>query len=308
MRIRVLVLSTIMAVVGVLFSAGPASAATEPDCVRAGEASGPCFDELSFPTAFPAQPLHGMIFLIASGGWQSTQPYLVAPDNIYRQASDRWLSRGYAVAMVEHSDAYDAIPNTATGSQAVDDVLQWYDVYRSFWDGLAGYGPNFPICASGFSSGGHMSLMLAAKRPSLDCVVVEAPPSRINYTPHRDGSPAHAPALQQDVQYLADRAFSGTQGVSPAAGWSPLSLRAQITMPVLIGHANNDKLVLVGQTKTFCVSSGAFHCQAVYLPGSTVGPVDFTHANVNDAALANFRATEVSFVCSVVSPFTGPCP
>ncbi len=307
MRIRSFGLAMIMAAVGVIFSAGPASAA-DPQCLRAFEAAGPCADELSFPTTFPAKPLHGMIFLIASGGWQSQQPYLVAPDNIYRQASNRWLSRGYAVAMVEHSDAYDVTPNTATGPTGVDNVLQWYDIYRAFWDGLEGYGPNFPICASGFSSGGHMALMLGAKRPSLDCIVVEAPPSRINYTPKRDGSPTHAPALQQDVQYLADRAFSGTQGVSPAPSWSPLTLRQQITMPVLVGHANNDKLVLVGQTKTFCVSSGAFHCQAVYLTASKVGPVDFTHANVNDAALANFRATEQTFVCSIVSAFTGPCP
>lgn len=310
--VRTVVLATVMAVAGVLFTVVPASAgpiAGGPICLRSGgEVASGCDQELKFPAGFSAtsRPLHGMIFLIAGGGWQSTQPYLIPAGNIYRQASDRWLARGYAVAMVEHSDGSGVNGYGATGSTGLNNVLKWYDHYRKFWNGLAGYGQDFPICASGFSSGGHFSLMLGAYRPSLDCIVTEAPPSRLDYLARADGAPTHAPGLRQDVQDLADAVFSGRIGVSPSNGWSPQTLRAQIRMPVLIGHANNDLLVLPSQTQRFCNVSLP-NCRAVYLPGSSVGVADFTHANVDDRALANFRATERSFVCAVVSPFTGPC-
>ena len=317
--VTVSILAMIMSVVGGLFTAGSAAgtapgtvtgpaaepaAAADPECLRAGEASGPCADELSFPTAFPATPLHGMIFIIAGGGWQSAQPEAVA--EVYRQTSDRWLARGYAVAMVEHGDGSDVLPDTPTGRQAFDNVLQWYDLYRGFWDGRAGYGPDFPICATGLSSGGHFALLLGAHRPSLDCVVAEAPPTRIDYKAE-PGVPSHAPGIPQEIQYLADRTFSGVQGESPSPSWSPLRLRSQITMPVLIGHASNDNVVLVTQTRSFCVVTAAFDCRAVYLPASKVGAPDFTHANVNDKSLVSFRAVEQAFVCSVVSSVTGPC-
>lgn len=229
--VRTLVLATIMSVVGVLFSVGTASAET-PQCLLAGEPAGPCAQELEFPATFPTAPLRGMIMIIAGGGWQSTQPYLIGEGEYYRAASDRWLARGYAVAMVEHSDGANVYPNTPPGSQAFANVLTWYDEYRTFWDGLEGYGPNFPICATGFSSGGHFALLLGANRPSLDCVVAEGSPSRVQFRAKPGGVPSHAPGLPQEIQYFADLTFAGVQGVSPAARWSRQTLRSQLTMPI----------------------------------------------------------------------------
>lgn len=305
--VRTVILTTVMAIVGVLFTAGTAVADGEPECLRAGEPAGPCVQETSFPDDFPSAPLRGMILLVEGGAWQSAQPYLVPDGNIYREASNRWLARGYAVAMIEHSDGSGVFPDTPTGSQAFDNVLQWYDTYRTFWDELEGYGPDFPICASGFSSGGHFALLLGANRPSLDCIVAEAPPSKIDYRARADGSPSHAPGIAQDIQYIADRTFSGVEGVSPDPIWSPLNVRSQITMPVLIGHAKNDPVVRYGQTRYFCDETVGFNCQAFFLRGSREGEIDFSHANVNDSDLARFRLAEEEFVCAVVAPFTGPC-
>lgn len=123
--------------------------------------------------------------------------------------------------------------------------------------------------------------------------------------PQRPADPCSG--ITPEIQYLADRTFSGMQGVSPAPSWSPSTLRAQLRMPVLIGHAKNDTVVFPSQTRTLCTSAFP-NCRAVYLAAGTSGVADFTHADVDDRALTRFRNTEQSFVCSVVSSWSGPCP
>ena len=289
--------------------AGPViAAAAPPQCQRQGEATGPCASKVAFPASFPAVRLHGMIIIISSGGWQSgvaatpvgfTQVY-------YQKAFNRWLARGYVVAMVEHSDGSGVIANTPTGGAAFINILQWYDQYRSYWTSQPGYGANFPICATGFSSGGHMALMLGAARASLDCIVAEGPPSLINYA----AGATHAPGLRQDAQNLANSAFADPPGTSPADVWSPLTQSeslGKLRMPILVGHANNDPLVLPVQTHTFCPRTSTT-CRSEYLDaGGSAADPDFTHANVADADLLAFRAKERSWVCNIVSRWTGPC-
>ncbi|MEJ7770472.1 MAG: hypothetical protein WKF51_01125 [Geodermatophilaceae bacterium] len=250
-----------------------------------------------------------MVIIIASGGWQSSIPASAGnfAQEYYLKAFNRWVGRGYVVAMIEHSDGSNVTPNTATGSYAYSNVLEWYDQYRAYWNAQSGYGANFPICATGFSSGGHMSLMLGAGRPALDCVVVEGPPSRVNYV----AGTTHAPGLRQDVQNLADQTFSGAIGVSPIAAWSPQTQQStygRLRMPILIGHANNDPLILPRQTHTFCPRTSTT-CRAEYLDAGSgsVSDYDFTHANVNNQDLLDFRAKERSWACAIVRAWTGPC-
>jgi len=276
-----------------------ASAAT-PDCLRQNEATGPCLHKAAFPAGYPQTKPHGMMIIINSGGWQSSNPNAV---NVYfDKAYNRWLNRGYVVAMIEHSDGSAVYPNTPTGGEGFTDVVQWYDEYRNFWNGQAGYGVNFPICASGFSSGGHLALMLGVARPALDCIVVEGPPTRLDYS----GGNTRAPGLRQDVQYLADNAFSGVQGVSPDPVWSPLTYRpqGQLRMPILIGHANNDLLVSSDQTHTFCPRTST-NCRAEYLDAGGSGAWDFTHADVLNQDLLDFRAKERSWACDLMTRLTG---
>lgn len=92
-----------------------------------------------------------------------------------------------------------------------------------------------------------------------------------------------------------------------APSWSPLILRAQLRTPVLNGHAKNDTVVFPSQTRTLCTSAFP-NCRTVYLAAGNSGVADFTHADVDDRALARFRNTEQSFVCSVVSSWSEPCP
>ncbi len=302
-RLAILTVASIgLSFVAVMFTAGTASA-DAAYCIRDGQASGPCVAKVGFPPNFPDTRAHGFMLIIGSGGWKSGDPNNAG--DLYRKAFDRWVARGYIVAMVEHSDGTDALANTPTGDYAYINVLQWYDNYRAYWDVQPGYGANFPICATGFSSGGHLALMLGATRATLDCIVVEGAPSRIDYS----AGNTRAPGLDPYVQDLADRTFSGTHGVSPQRTWSPLyqqNSMGQINMPILMGHANNDPLVSSDQTHTFCPRTSD-NCRSEYLRAGGTGPVDFTHADVNNQDLLDFRAKERSWVCAIVSRITGPC-
>lgn len=291
----------VFAVLGVTLVPGVASAAT-PDCVRNGEGSGPCVQKTFFPADFPETKPHGVMLIVAGGGWQSGNPNTASA--YYQKAFNRWLARGYIVTMVEHSDGSGAIPNTPTADRGFNNVLQWYDQSRVFWNAQAGYGASFPICATGFSSGGHFALMLGAVRPSLSCIVVEGAPTRIHYA----AGATRASGISQEAQNIADLSFSGVQGVSPTPNWSPLSYRSQgqLRMPILFGHANNDPLVSSAQTHTFCPRTST-NCRAEYLDAGGGGLADFTHADVKNQDLLDFRAKERSWVCAVVSRFTGPC-
>lgn len=149
---------------------------------------------------------------------------------------------------------------------------------------------------------GAPCLMLGAARPSLSCIVVEGAPTRIDYS----GGNTRAPGIRQDVQHLADRTFSGVQGVSPHPAWSPLTYRyqGQLRMPILIGHANNDPLVSSNQTHTFCPRTST-NCRAEYLDAGGGGAFDFTHADVKNQDLLDFRAKERAWACSVMTRITG---
>jgi len=301
-RTRILALTIAASMLSVLFVMvlPTAASAAAPDCLRQNEASGPCMQKAAFPPGYPQTKPHGMMILIFSGGWQSGNPN--AGNAYFDKAFKRWLDRGYVVAVVEHSDGTGVYPGTPTGGEGFTDVVQWYDEYRSFWNGQAGYGVNFPICASGFSSGGHMALMLGVARPALDCVIAEGPPTRIDFS----GNNTRAPGLHQNVQYMADYAFTGVQGVSPDRVWSPMTYRpqGQLRMPILIGHANSDSLISTDQTHTFCPRTST-NCRAEYLDGSGSGALDFTHADVNNQDLLDFRAKERSWACALMTRLTG---
>ena len=118
-----------------------------------------------------------------------------------------------------------------------------------------------------------------------------------------------SPGLSPLAQLYANLAFGGPSGSTPPANiWSPqyqkYSLGQLLTVPILIGHAMNDELVSYSQSQAFCPFKT--NCWVDYLPAGTTdgsaGPVntyDFTHANVDNAALDLYRSRERKFACDV---------
>lgn len=208
--------------------------------------------------------------------------------------------------MVEHGDGWGhqpALPVTG-GNYGFINVLHWYDYHRAAWDALPGYGPSFPICVTGGSSAGHFALLLAASRTSVDCVIAEAPPTKIDAPP---GAGNVTPGLAPIAQFWANLAFGSPVGDTPPADvWSPQCQKYTLgklqSVPIFIGHALNDELVNYSQSQAFCPLKT--NCWVDYLHGET--PVagdpstwDFTHANVNNADLALYTTRERKFACDV---------
>jgi dipeptidyl aminopeptidase/acylaminoacyl peptidase len=147
-------------------------------------------------------------------------------------------------------------------------------------------GPRVPICAAGQSAGGHLALMLAAARPSLDCVIAQAAPT--DFPMLADSSRSGAAAAAQVAHVML--------GGDPVA-WSPVHWASRIRARVALSYATDDPLVPLSQGRVL----------ASRLRGETVtilhpGTIPWVHTHVSSASLraearaerAVLRATSLS--------------
>jgi dipeptidyl aminopeptidase/acylaminoacyl peptidase len=145
-------------------------------------------------------------------------------------------------------------------------------LHRAFGDVAAAYDalrrrtPGAPICAYGESSGGHLALMLAQRRSSLDCVIAASPPTDLVRWP------VEARAMHDAVERLKGRVS--------LRRWSPARHARHIRQPVLLLHDPADAIVPFVQSADL----------AARLPrGALValcpGPVRHVHTHVGAACL-----------------------
>jgi fermentation-respiration switch protein FrsA (DUF1100 family) len=93
-------------------------------------------------------------------------------------------------------------------------------------------GKHTPICLWGGSVGGHLALMIAARRPDVACVMSESGPTD----------------LATDTYLLpASNFFFADHG--GLARWSPITYADKIRAPLLLVGATNDKLVPLSQAR-----------------------------------------------------------
>jgi acetyl esterase/lipase len=128
-----------------------------PTVARAGSTDALGELPFAYEVGEPAggQPARGVMLVLHGGAWFSVGE---AKLSITRPDAARWQARGWRTV----NATYRAC------ATSVDDVLRLYDRVRST------YGATLPVCAFGRSAGGHLALLLAARRPQLACVVAEA--------------------------------------------------------------------------------------------------------------------------------------
>jgi dipeptidyl aminopeptidase/acylaminoacyl peptidase len=196
------------------------------------------------------QASEGVMLLIHGGGWAWTGEHMLrSMDDHVR----RWTSRGWTTVNIDHRP----------GGDSLEDVLAFHDAIRS-WQG-----EHTRLGVAGKSAGGHLGLMLAARRPDVEFVVAESAPTDLPTL--RD-----TPEARQ-VQDLGRKAF-GTDGLERM---SPTTHAQKINARLLLSAARDDRWVPASQLEAMRAAGPAHLTTLVLEPG----PRPFTHSSVSNESL-----------------------
>ena len=206
--------------------------------------------EVGLPTN-PADSYRGAgaLILIHGGGWVQTGARYLTP---LVAAARHFNALGWETFNTDYRPTADSLT----------DVLAVYDAVR------AKVGARVPICALGYSAGGNLALLLAARRPELACVISLAGPTDLALLDH--------PGLQA---YPYVRALAASLG-GAIARWSPVNLAADIRARVLLLYAGNDPLVPPSQG-----SELQARLPSARLTVLAAGTVPFVHSYVRGSDL-----------------------
>lgn len=240
-------------------------------------AGAPAPYEIGPPTGiFAGRAPKGVMIVIHGGGWYHVGAADVAA---MRNEANRWRERGWSTVNIDYR---------ACG-QSVDDVLWFYDAVRA-------RSGSTPICATGSSAGGHLALLLAARRPDVACVISQGGPT--------------------DLTTIATQPAFGDQLVGPswvyelgvaAFGLDMLPQRSPALEPikarVLLANATNDPFIPPAQLTELADNQRARDPNAyVDVLALESGPEPFTHANVSRRARETFWQRELRLVAPLVAP------
>jgi acetyl esterase/lipase len=196
----------------------------------------------------------GTVLLVHGGGWVAHGPQFA------RRAHRRHAARLNALG-------FDTVAITyRPGADALGDVIAAYDALRR----RAGAGPT--VCALGDSAGGHLALMLAVRRPSLDCAISRGAPTDLRH--------AHGTWRDTVTHVLARWA--------PLARISPANHAEALAGRVLASHARHDPVVAHDQLVRLR-RAGHGRIATMTLPS---GAAPYVHAPVDPAALGRLEAAE----------------
>jgi len=184
-----------------------------------------------------------------------------------------WVDHGPQAAMREHLRhaarvnrlGFDTVAITyRPGIRSIADVVDAYDgLRRRLGDGEA-------ICALGDSAGGHLALMLAARRRGLDCAIARGAPTDLR----------RAHGVWQRPVALRFAPFA------PLGRVSPVTYAGRLAGRVLASQALHDPLVRHDQLVRLR--------RAADIATATLGPggADYVHARVNARDLRTLERSE----------------
>ena len=224
-----------------------------------------------------------VMLFVHGGGW-----YTVGDGAMHtmRGQADAWRAAGWATVNAD----YRSCRRSAGG------VVALYDRVR------ARFGPGVPVCVMGESAGGHLALLLAARRPDVACVIALGAPTDL-WTIRRQGAAAAAsgaPAALADgsrfVRGLARAAF----GRAGLAQESPATHAASITGRLLLASASDDVLVPLEQAQQLADAVRAARPDA-YAEVVRLEPGEqrFVHGTARAASMDDYERR----VAAVVAPF-----
>jgi acetyl esterase/lipase len=215
-----------------------------------------------------------VVMLIHGGGWAGLNPEAL---QITEASAPVFQRQGYETVTVDYRK----------GAQGI------YDVQRFYKQARERFGPKMPICATGPSAGGHISLMLAVWNPDLRCVIdLSGPTDLTTLASQPNGAEGNR---------IAEEAFGGTRLFEK---FSPALHADSICARVLMVFAQNDPIVPVAQG--YELAKALPDARLIVLPP---GDAPFVHAipgagphsGVDEAAKAQAAAEQAQFLSDAVS-------
>lgn len=196
---------------------------------------------------------NGYMLVIHGGAWTANGQDAV--DDLTATAQ-RFADHGWQAVNVDYRP----------GAASLTDTLSAYDALR------ARAGRRATVCLFGSSAGGHLALLVANRRPSVNCVITE-------------GAPTDLPSTTGEVLRLANLYFGAqTARLSPA--------RLPVTQPTLIEHATGDQIVHYDQALAFTATHRSAHLLTLH-DGNADG---YVHCPVDPASLTARDRAETAFL------------
>jgi acetyl esterase/lipase len=234
-------------------------------------AAAPAYYEVGEPSgAFAGAAPKGVMLQIHGGAWYVVGDGVVSAS---RPFADAWRDRGWRTVNLDYRGC----------EHSLADVVTFFDLVRAKYPGL-------PICATGQSAGGHLALMLAARRPGLACVEAVAAPTDL-------------PGLEASEPTLYHRAVAAF-GADRLEELSPVSNAGQISARVLQGIAVNDQVVPPRQPAELDGLLTDTYSDTRILEG---GEVPFIHGKADRTAVESFARRELNLVAPITGDAPGEC-
>jgi acetyl esterase/lipase len=255
-------------------------------------AGAPAYYEVGPPTgAYAGRAPRGVVLVIHGVGW-----WIVGVDAVgsMRADAERWRARGWQTVNLTYRPC----------GQSAADVLWFYDHARSW------FGAGAKICAIGTSAGGHLALLIGARRAGLSCVVSIAgatDPGRIQDEPVYNAATGlyDSTSGSRLVHNLVAAAF-GEENIASYSPATPASTTLKRTR-VLQAFSADDYLVPYEQAadlrEAMSVANPAAYVDSLQL---AIGTIPFGHGRVTQAALDDFHAREARLVAPITAPTVAP--
>jgi acetyl esterase/lipase len=246
----------------------------------------PAYYEIGQPSgAYAGLPRKAVMLTIHGGAWFTVGAGAAATE---RREADRWRAAGWGTVNLSYRGCANSIA----------DVSWFYRRVRAI------VGPDYEVCVTGSSAGGHLATFLAATFPDLGCAIGQGLPTDLAGLATET---AHNPLDGASDQTLGPALAQGWAGAAFGAGpvslgaASPIRAAANVRARLLLAIAHDDMAIPFKQATDMATAVRAAN-PAAYIDTDQLGPgfAEFVHADVSQAALDDYRAREDALVAPLL--------